>query len=359
MFQFLAITQAGCRRSFPRHLLHRITTLAISAVVVLVAQVIYKQPVNADQASRPNIVLIMADEQKQLVTRWVENGMPEGDPADLPPPPKFVEGWRIPEPDQVIYMDDQPFTVPAEGVVDYQYFEVDPGFTEDKYIWAAEARPDKTEVVHQILVYIKPPGEKDFRKSGAIDGYSPGSQPTVYQDGVAMFVPAGSTFIFEMHYTPNGSTQQDRSYVGFKFLDKQQLKKRVYQVHALDTKFRIPPQTADYQVVARRAINHDVLLLKLTPHMHVRGKSFRYEAVYPNGDREILLDVPRYDFNWQLTYDLAEPKRLPKGTEIVCTAVFDNSEDNLSNPDPTKEIGWGNQSWDEMMIGFFDVIPAN
>ncbi|MCO6456241.1 MAG: redoxin domain-containing protein [Pirellulaceae bacterium] len=300
----------------------------------------------------------LTDEEKSLVYRWVENGMPEGDPNDLPEPPRFADGWRMPEPDQVVHMSDQPFTVPAEGVVDYQHFEVDPGFTEDKYLWAAEARPDNPAVVHHILVFIKPPGEEDFRKFGAIDGYAPGSPPTIYRDGAALRIPAGSKFVFEMHYTPNGSVQQDRSYVGFKFLAPDQVRTRVHQTLAANNDFRIPPEADDYQVTARQTIDRDVLLLDLTPHMHVRGKSFRYEAVYPDGTREVLLDVPRFDFNWQLTYELAEPKRLPRGTEIVCTAVFDNSEQNLANPDPSREVVWGDQTTDEMMIGFFTVIPA-
>ena len=183
----------------------------------------------------------LTDKEKDLVFRWVQNGMPAGDLNDLPEPPKFAAGWRISEPDQVVYMREQPFTIPAEGVVDYQYFEVDPEFTEDKYIWAAEARPGNRSVVHHIIVYIKPPGEKKFRRVGAIDGYAPGSQPTVFRDGLARFVPAGSKFVFELHYTPNGSEQQDQSYVGFKFLDKDKVTQRVHGNLAYDSKFAIPP----------------------------------------------------------------------------------------------------------------------
>ncbi len=301
----------------------------------------------------------LSDQQKTLITQWVQNGMPEGDPADLPPAPKFAEGWRIPEPEQIVYMSDEPFDVPAEGVVDYQYFEVDPGFTEDKYVWAAEARPGNVEVVHHIIVYIKPPGSGKKRVGfGSVDGYAPGNPPTRYPEGMAMLVPAGSKFVFEMHYTPNGRAQQDRSYVGLRFRKKEDVKKRVYGNLAINRKFSIPPGAADHEVVATRRIRIDQQLLSLMPHMHLRGKSFRYEAVYPDGTREILLDVPRYDFNWQLTYELTQPKLLPRGTEIICTARYDNSADNPVNPDPEKAVGWGQQSWDEMMIGFFDVVPA-
>ncbi len=303
----------------------------------------------------------LSDAEKETILTWIENGMPQGDLSKLPPKPQFAEGWRIPEPDQVVYMDDKPFTVPAEGVVDYQYFEVDPGFTEDKYIWAAEARPDNLAVVHHIIVYIVPPGaeKRNFGKHGIIDGYAPGNQPLVLPEGVARFVPAGSKFLFEMHYTPNGSVQKDRSYVGFKFLPKDQVKKRLFGGAAMNRKFRIPAGESDHEVVAEKTIKHDVMLLSLTPHMHVRGKSFRYKAFYPDGKSEILLDVPRYDFNWQFTYNLAEPKRLPRGTKIFCTAKFDNSEDNPFNPDPNRVVEWGDQSWEEMMIGFYSVVAAD
>lgn len=301
----------------------------------------------------------LEDDEKALLRQWIDNGQPAGDLNQLPPAPQFAEGWRMGEPDQVFVMRDEPFTVPAEGVVEYQYFEVDPGFTEDKFITAAEARPDNRAVVHHIIVYIKPPGADDFRKHGAVDGYAPGSPPSIHPEGWAMHVPAGSKLVFEMHYTPNGTEQQDCSRVGLKFVPREQVKKLVHGAMAANTKFQIPPGEAAHVVTARHQLGHDVMLLNLTPHMHVRGKAFRYEATYPDGKHEVLLDVPRYDFNWQLTYELAEPKRLPKGTEIKCTAVFDNSADNPANPDPTKPVRWGDQSWEEMMIGFFDVVAAD
>ncbi len=301
----------------------------------------------------------LSDREKQLVYQWIDNGMPAGDPSDLPTPPQFVEGWRIAEPDQIITMREEPFDVPAEGVVDYQYFTVDPEFKEDKFVVAAECRPGNRAVVHHIIAYIWPPGETDFHNSGAVDGYSPGSSPTVHQDGQATLVPAGSKLVFEVHYTPNGSAQQDLSCVGLKFTTKAKVVKLIKSDMAINGSFAIPPGDANHLVTARKRIRDDVLLVNLTPHMHLRGKSFRYEAEYPNGNREILLDVPRYDFNWQLTYDLAKPLLLPKDTLIHCTAYFDNSENNPANPDPSKKVRWGDQSWEEMMIGFFDVMPAD
>lgn len=300
----------------------------------------------------------LTSEEKELLKTWVANGCPEGDPADLPAPPEFVEGWRIDEPDQVIAMDDQSFEVPAEGVVDYQYFVVDPGWEEDRYVVAAEARPGNRAVVHHIIAYLIPPGaepSRDHRRAMLV-GYAPGSPPNLLTDGRAMRVRAGTKLLFELHYTPNGTAQSDLSRVGLVFAERDDVKELVVGRAPLNHKFAIPPHAENHPVVAEYTAKRDELLLRMNPHMHLRGKSFRFEAVYPDGRQEILLDVPRYDFNWQLSYELSEPKYLPTGTKIICTAHYDNSEANLANPDPTKEIRWGEQSWDEMMIGFFDVI---
>lgn len=300
----------------------------------------------------------LTESERELLKQWVAGGMPEGDPADLPTPPVFTEGWRIPEPDQVFEMDKQPFDVPAEGTVDYQRFTVDPGWTEDKYISAAEARPGNREVVHHILVYIIPPGADRLNLEEVLVGYAPGSLPVLWEEGVALKVKAGSQLLFEMHYTPNGSKQTDMSVAGVCFVEESKVERVVRGRAAVEPKLEIPAGAKQHPVVARDyPIQKDELLLSMTPHMHLRGKSFRFEAFYPDGTDEILLDVPNYDFNWQLKYILSEPKLLPKGTRIRCTALYDNSADNLVNPDPTQTVTWGNQSSEEMMIGFFDTIP--
>jgi peroxiredoxin len=300
----------------------------------------------------------LSQEEVLALRTWIANGMPEGDPGDLPPAPSFIEGWRIPEPDQVFAMRDLPFDVPAEGVVDYQRFIVDPGWTEDKYVFAAEARPQNRSVVHHILVYIIPPGSRGMNLRHVLVGYAPGSLPVHYEDGLAIKVPAGSRFVFEMHYTPNGIEQSDLSYAGVCFIDKEKVTRIVEGQMAITQNFRIPPYDPGYEVTAQYRSRKDELLLSMTPHMHVRGKSFRYEAFYPDGEQEILLDVPNYDFNWQLKYILQQPKKLPEGTRILCTAVYDNSEKNLVNPDPSRSVTWGDQSWEEMMIGFLDTVPV-
>jgi hypothetical protein len=305
----------------------------------------------------------LSDVDKKTIAIWVANGAPQGDPHDLPEPPRFAEGWMIPQPDQVVYMRDEPYKVTATGVLEYQFFVVDPGWKEDKWIEAVEARPGNSAVVHHILMFVMTP---DGNVAGGIGSgsdflaaYAPGIRPEPLPIGMARFVPGGSKLIFQMHYTPNGSAQQDRSYCGFVFADPKTVKQEVQVASAVNYVFRIPPGEGDFQVNSRYVFREEKLLLTLMPHMHLRGKAFRYVATYPDGKQEVLLDVPRYDFGWQTNYRLAEPKRMPLGTLLDCSAHFDNSADNPSNPNPKVAVRFGDQTFEEMMIGFFETAPAN
>ena len=177
--------------------------------------------------------------------------------------------------------------------------------------------------------------------------------------GLAKKVPAGSKFIFQIHYTPNGKATTDRSCIGLKFADPATVKKIVATDKASFHHFAIPPGAESHKVEASHTFREDTLIYAFFPHMHVRGKAFRYTAVFPDGQREILLDVPRYDFNWQNTYELAEPRRMPKGTQMHCEAWYDNSANNPANPDPKKTVRWGDQTWEEMMIGYFSASRAD
>lgn len=300
----------------------------------------------------------LSDEEKRLLDDWITAGCPEGDRAQLPAPRQFTVGWQIPPPDQIVHISAEPITVQAEGTVAYQYYTVDPGFKEDKWIKAAECRPDNRSVVHHIVAFFVPPGEKARdRVRGAMVGYAPGMPPNFFEEGAAMFVPAGSRVIFQLHYTPNGSEQKDRSSLGLVFADPATVKLRAGGGMAGNRFFQIPPGEGDYEVRSHHKFDKDARLTTLTPHMHLRGKSFRYEAEYPDGTTEVLLDIPRYDFNWQLRYRLLEPKLMPKGTKLLCVAHYDNSADNPANPDPTKAVRWGDQTWEEMMIGYFGTLP--
>jgi peroxiredoxin len=313
----------------------------------------------------------LTQQQQQLIDTWVRNGCPQGDPRDLPEPREFHEGWFLPRaPDTVIHMSDEPVAVKAEGVEPYRFYTVDPGFEEDKWVKLAECMPGNRAVVHHIIVYIKPPGQdgrksqsedRDVRGFGFLAGFAPGTRPLVSPAGWAKRIPARSELVFEVHYTPIGTPQLDRSSVGLIFVDQKDVTHQMSTAGAINSKFEIPPREANYKVESRRKFDRDVMLLSLFPHMHMRGKSFRYELESPGheGGRETLLDVPRYDFNWQNSYVLAEPRRIPAGSVLHCTAFFDNSANNLSNPDPDQPVRWGPPTWEEMMIGWFDIgIPV-
>lgn len=310
---------------------------------------------------------VMTAEEKLLIQQWVDAGCPQGEPAMLPDTPVLVEGWQLPhEPEFVVNMRDEPFNVPAEGTVRYQYFQVDPGFTEDKWVKAAELQPGNRAVVHHILVFVVPPeGRSRGMKSTTgefLAAYVPGHRAPHYPKGMARFIPAGSKLAFQLHYTPIGTPQKDLSRLGLVFAEPDEKIEQVVVTQQASNHrgLVIPPNHDNFKVEARSATApSDVQILALMPHMHLRGKSFRYEAHFPDGRKEILLDVPNYDFNWQTAYRVARPLSLPKGAYLQCVAHFDNSENNLSNPDPTQTVRWGDQTWDEMMIGYFDVaIPA-
>ena len=311
---------------------------------------------------------LMREEDKQLLRDWVKAGSPEGDPADLPEPRTYTEGWSLPKkPDFVIGMTKVAYNVQAEGTVRYQNFTVDPGFTEDKWVKAAELQPGNRAVVHHILVFAVPAGGRQRGGFGSVSGqflaaYVPGHRSPVYDDGMAKLVPAGSKLRFQMHYTPIGTPQKDLSRLGIVFAEPETIKHVVTTQQAAEyRRLVIPPGADNFPVNARsQTAPAEVQLLAFMPHMHLRGKAFRYEVHYPNGKSEILLDVPRYDFNWQTAYRLAKPKTLPKGAYLRCVAHYDNSEENLNNPDPTATVRWGDQTWNEMMIGYFDVaVPTS
>ena len=327
----------------------------------------------------------LSDEELDQISAWVKNGAPEGNPSDLPAPVTYNEGWAISGPDQIVYMNEEGYKVPAEGTVEYQYFSVDPGFTEDKWISASECRPGNRAIVHHIFVFVQPPGAEDVsemaearrdskakgevRPQGAPDlsgrsggarllgGTAPGVPPFKQARGMAFYVPAGSKLVFQMHYTPNGEEVVDRSCVGLNFCKAEEVTAAINMNMAINPTFTIPAGADNHPVESFHKFNRDTLMLSLTPHMHLRGKSFRYVLEYADGRKETILEVPRYDFNWQITYQLAEPLHVPAGTKLHCLAHFDNSEENLANPDASQPVRWGDQTWEEMMIGWFAETP--
>jgi peroxiredoxin len=301
----------------------------------------------------------LSREDHDALLTWIDQGCPKGDEKDLPEPKKFAEGWNIGKPDVVFTMPKE-FKVPAKmpkNGVRYQYFKVETNFDEDKWIQAAEAKPGNKAVVHHIIVYVLGKGGlrnfEDGIGSGFLVAYAPGDLGVFYPEGGAKRIPKGATLYFQMHYTPNGTEQSDRSSVGLMFA--KEAPRHEVKTKAIASLFlNIPPGAPNHKATSATTLSKDAILWSLLPHMHLRGKSFDYQAVYPDGKRETLLSVPRYDFGWQATYMLKEPLRLPAGTRIECTAYYDNSKDNPWNPDPTVAVRWGEQTWEEMMIGFID-----
>ena len=296
----------------------------------------------------------LPEDEIQTIAAWVDAGAPEGNPKEMPQLPRFETGWRIGKPDATFDIGTD-YDVPAEGVVSYQYFTVPTHFTEDRWVEAAEVRPGQRGAVHHVIAFIKEPSDKSDRPTDAgniLVGYAPGENPLELMPGTAVLVKAGSSLTFQVHYTPNGKPVKDRSYIGLRFA-KEPPKTRAIRGMAINPFFRIPANDPNYEVRSSYTANQDITLDSLMPHMHLRGKDFKYTVVYPDGRQEVLLSVPNYDFNWQLRYLLKSPLMLPKGTRLECVAHFDNSPNNKFNPDPAKEVHWGEQTYEEMMIGFF------
>lgn len=303
----------------------------------------------------------LSDRDRATLIAWADQGMPPGDPSRAPAPREQAQGWTIGEPDLVFEMLE-PFDIPAEGIIDIQKFRVPTHLTEDVWVQAAQAMPGDRAVVHHICVFIIDPAAQSARGLDReqrrelmpeLVCYAPGDMPSVFPPGVAKRLPAGATLEIQVHYTPIGTPRFDRSLIGIK-LARGPIERMAVTRGVSNRNLVLAPGARDVVLEAEYTLNDDVELLSLTPHMHYRGRSFEYTAVYPDGRSEILLSVPSYDFNWQSVYRLAQPKPLPKGTKLACVAKFDNSDQNPANPDPKATVRWGEQSTDEMMIGYFD-----
>jgi Cytochrome c len=300
----------------------------------------------------------LTDKEIATISAWVDNGAPEGNPKDLPPAPRFTDGWQMGQPDVVLSMTNE-YNVPAEGTVSYQYFMVPTGFTEDKWIQAAEVRPGNRAVVHHVIVFVVGP-EAARRRAGAFGrdgafeglvGTAPGEEPMILPDGIGKLVKAGSWLVLQMHYTPNGKATTDRTSIGLRF-SRTPVRQAISGGAALNRWFEIPAGNENYEVQSSYVFKADAHIVNLMPHMHLRGKDFEYRLVYPDGTAKTILRVPRYDFNWQTRYEFKAPVAAPRGSRLECVAHFDNSMKNKWNPDATKPVRWGQQTWEEMMIGF-------
>lgn len=313
----------------------------------------------------------LSDADQKTLIAWIDGGCVEGDPKAAPPKADFVDGWRLPrQPDQVIRMNRE-VKVPASYLgglagMPYQYITVGEPFKEDRWVEAVEVRPQYREAIHHIIAFVIPPGKRpeqalsdDHFGRLMLAAYVPGDQPVIYPTGTAKLIPQGSTLLFEMHYTPNGTAGVDRSAIGLIFA-KERPQYRAESIDITNHRFSIPPGAENHEVKSQKTFTRETMIVSFSPHMHVRGKAFQYELVTKNADgtekRETVCRVPKYDFNWQTTYIPAKPITAPAGSRLECTAWFDNSTKNPFNPDPKKRVRWGEQTWEEMMIGFIETV---
>ena len=322
----------------------------------------------------------LTEQQIATLTEWSRAGAPAGDVHDALPPRQWTQGWNIARPDLVVTMP-QPVSIPADGEIEYTYEIVPTHFKEDRWVQMSEFRPGSPAHVHHAVVYIRPPNfnwlrhapvGEPFTASTLSDPeerrqahettsdlllvYAPGSSPDSWPDGMAKFVPAGSDLVFQMHYTTNGTADRDQTSIGIVFA-KTPPKQRVITLQLNNHALIIPPRVDDFRVEVQGTLPNDATLLSLFPHMHLRGKRFEYDIVHDDGSVEVLLRV-NYHFYWQLSYKLADPRLLKAGTKLRAIAWYDNSGNNPHNPDPDKTVVWGDQTSDEMMVGFFDVAVA-
>ena len=311
--------------------------------------------------------------QIDTIAAWVDAGAPEGSKADLPPTPKFAEGWTIGKPDLIFKMV-KPIAVPADGTVPYTYVTIPTNLQQDIWIRAVELKPTDRRVVHHIIsdlveddgqpedgtpTYIKDRSRKEI-PSGLGAGLVPGRLYEAFDDGIVRKIPAGADIVLQMHYTTVGEAITDQTEIGV-ILAKEPPTARTRLVSGgamPNMRIEIPPGAPNYEASAQKTFDRDTYLVNLYPHMHVRGKDVQYKIVYPDGREEVVLNVPRYDFNWQTRYQLAEPKLMPKGSTLKVIAHYDNSSANRYNPDPSQTVRWGDQTWEEMLIGYYGTLDT-
>ncbi len=332
------------------------------------------------------------DNDKATLIAWSDAGAPQGDPKDMPPAPKFTEGWEIGKPDVVLSMP-KPYNVTASGTIAYQYFPIPTNFTEDKWVQAIEVKPGERSVVHHILVFCKPPqaaaaaqmtdsfmpvvpkmpvAKRDPNapaqnqsfgggQGNLIATTAPGTNAMIYQPGDAIRIPAGATLLFQVHYTANGKEATDQSSVGMIFA-KEPPQREIHNSAFVNILMKVPAGSPDQAIDSAIEFSEDSHITALFPHTHLRGKSWEYRLIYPDGRSQVVLSVPKYDFNWQTYYEYAKPIAVPKGARLEATAHYDNSVNNPSNPDPKIDVRWGEQTWQEMQytgITYYVDKPAS
>jgi mono/diheme cytochrome c family protein len=335
----------------------------------------------------------LPDADRRTILRWIASGAQLGDGSRMPPTPTFSTDWEIGTPDAVLTMPEE-FHVPARGTVEYMYFEVPTNFTEDKWVQAIEIKPGARDVVHHVLLFARPPDAPPNaaarpsvvaagapaaapapapkpvlsfdsvnkivdaprtdslhappKRVGSLIGTTaPGTNVLTFPEGTALRIRAGSILTFQMHYTAKGHDRMDRSAVGFRFA-KEMPSEQIIATHFVNGLFTLAAGAKDVMVPSGVTFNEPVRIYGLFPHTHLRGKRWEYTLIKADGSSEIILDVPKYDFNWQTYYLFAKPLEISAGARIVARAWYDNSPDNPDNPDPSATVHWGDQTWEEM-----------
>ena len=317
--------------------------------------------------------------EKDTIRRWVAAGAPQGDPAAMPAAPAFGDGWRIGTPDAVLEMQED-YAVPARGKIEYEFFYIPTNFSEAKWLQAIEVRPGNRAVVHHVLVFYRappegpapaaairlvpehnrtpprqdergisthPPRRTPGQQNRLLATYAPGTDPQVFRPGTAVRLAPGGTLELQMHYTATGTAGTDRTKIAMVFA-KEPPADEIRPTQFLNAQFTIPAGASDHQVDTQVEFLQDATVWGIFPHTHVRGTRWHYTLALPDGTTRTLLSVPKYDFNWQTYYMFTEPLQVPKGARILSSAWYDNSAANRSNPDPTIDVRWGNQTWEEM-----------
>jgi hypothetical protein len=293
-------------------------------------------------------------EEARTLVHWVEAGAPRGaGPDPLRTRTAAAPEWSLGTPDLVVEVPA--FAVPATGVVDYQYPRAPNPLGRDVWIRAIEIIPGDRGVVHHVLAGIDDPANGAQRRIrgqiGELGGYAPGKNAMPYPDGTGILLRKEAGFRFQMHYTPNGKATTDVTRVGYYFTEAPP-RYPLRMTMLMDTALSIPAHAKEHAETLEHVFDRDVILYSLMPHAHLRGRAAKFTAHYPDGRAEVLLSVPKYDFGWQTTYMLSEPKRMPAGTRLAFEMTWDNSAQNPANPDPTRTVGWGEQTWDEMNVGW-------
>ena len=326
----------------------------------------FAAPAQTDEPSHWSNDRSLTASDKADLFAWLASDKPLGNPADAPLVRTFPTDWQIGQPDLVVQLP-RPVQIKATGVMPYQTLTAETTLTEDKWVQAYEVQPTAREVVHHVIIKVHERGAKALggnegnaadEREGFFAVYVPGNNHATFPAGFAKKIPAGATVSFQIHYTPNGKATTDQMKLGLVFA-KEPPRHVIHVTGLVNAAFSIPPGAASHEVTTGIRLPFDATLLSFMPHMHVRGKAARYEATLPDGTKRLLLDVPRYDFNWQLHYQFAEPVTLPRGTTLTFTAWYDNSAHNPANPDPAKSVRWGPQTYDEMMLGYVEYyVPA-